>query len=90
MKGLKKSKIKASFGLTFYEIPNNNRVMFAIDEDYITLVGLDDRDIWFRLGDREDLKPECLKDFGLTSTRSKNQKEREAFIDRVLETFKIK
>jgi hypothetical protein len=87
MKNLIKSKIKATDGYTLYEIPNVDNVMIAIHGDYICLVGLDPRDIWFRLGDRPDLKPDVLKDFGLTSRRDCTKAEMETFIEKVLNVF---
>ena len=85
---LKKSDIGASTDYTFFEIPNTKKVMVASYKDnYLTLVGWDDRGMWFRLGDRPDLKPKQLKDFNccLDST---DKKERELFINNVIETFK--
>ena len=88
MFGLKKSKIVGD-GFIFFNIPKVRNVKVAAYNDgtYITLVGLDKRNIWFRLGDRPDLKPEKLKDFGLTCCRDGGKTEQEEFIKKVVKTF---
>lgn len=89
MKHLKKSKIKATTGYTFYEIPNVDNVMISIHTGGdIDLVGrCDPRGYWFRLGDRADLKPEALKDVKGWCDRNATDQEKEEYIKKVLEIF---
>ena len=89
MFGLKISEIKAAAGYQIYDIPHTQNTKIAIhkDGDYITVIGIDDRDMWFRLGDREDLVPEELKNFGLTCLRSADKDEQKKFIKKVLNCF---
>lgn len=87
--GLKESKVKGK-GYMFFDIPNVEHIKVAIskyDTNFITLAGYDDRGLWFRLGDREDLKPTELKDFGLTSCRSADKQQQENFIKKVIKIF---
>lgn len=89
MFGLKQSKVIA-VSYTLLDIPNKRNVKVAVhdDGDYITLVGRSKFNKgWYRLGDREDLKPKCLKDFGLTSCRSADKNEQEEFVKKVVKIF---
>ena len=88
MFGLKKSKIVGD-GYSFFNIPKVRNVKVAVYKDgtYITLVGRDKRNIWFRLGDREDLKPKKLNDFGLTCCRDGSKEEQEEFVKKVVKIF---
>lgn len=89
MFGLKESKIIA-VGYTLFNIPKVRNIKIAIHDDggYLTLVSRDkDHMGWYRLGDRVDLKPKKLKDFGLTSCRSTDKLEQEKFVKKVLEIF---
>jgi hypothetical protein len=89
MENLKRSKIKATSGYTFYEIPNTNKVMLAFySNDLIYLAGWDDRNIWFRLGDRDDLKTKYLPDVKFrTSHYGSDEQSRKEYIKKVLEMF---
>lgn len=89
MKNLKQSKIKATGGYTLYEIPNVTNVMISIHKcGDIDLVGqCNPRGIWFRLGDRPDLKPDALKDIKGWCDRDCSKKEKEDYIKKVLDIF---
>lgn len=89
MKGLNKSKVKGASGYTLFDIPNIDNVKISIHEcGDIDLVGrCDPRGIWFRLGDRSDLKPEALKDFRVWCERDCTKAEKEAYIKKVIEIF---
>lgn len=88
MLGLNKSKVVGD-GYTIFDIPNVENVKLAVwnGGGYITLAGLDKRDIWFALGDRPDLKPKELENFGLTSCRTEDKAEQESFVKKVVEIF---
>jgi hypothetical protein len=43
--------------------------------------------MWYRLGDRLDLVPKELKEFGLTCLRSADNKEQNKFVKKVLKCF---
>lgn len=85
MFGLKKSKIKAAKGYKIFNIPNERNIKIGIhdDGDYITIIGKCTNG-WYRLGDRMDLIPDKLKDFGLTSYRGSNKSEQQLFIEKII------
>jgi hypothetical protein len=87
MYGLKKSNVKGN-GYTLYDIPNQPNYKIAVhnEGDYVTVCGKCTNG-WYRLGDRADLVPDCLKDFGLTCYRGSNKKEQKLFISNVLNKF---
>jgi hypothetical protein len=89
MFGLNKSTIKAASGYQIYDIPNTANTKIAVhnDGDYITVIGISDNDMWYRLGDRLDLVPKELKEFGLTCLRSADNKEQNKFVKKVLKCF---
>jgi len=89
MFGLKKSTIKPAAGYHIYDIPHTDKTKIAThdDGDYITVIGECRKDVWFCLGDREDLVPEELKDFGLTCLRSADKDEQKKFVKKVLKCF---
>jgi hypothetical protein len=89
MFGLKKSTVKAAAGYQIYDIPHTDKTKIAThdDGDYITVIGIDSNDMWYRLGDREDLVPEELKEFDLTCLRSADKGEQKKFVKKVLKCF---
>jgi hypothetical protein len=90
MFGLTPSKVKGNEYLMF-DIPNEENFKIGIHEDgdYITIGAKDnDNNVWYRLGDRMDLRPEKLKNAGLTCYRGSNKKEQRAFIVKMLKLFK--
>lgn len=89
MKGLNKSKVIGSSGYTLYDIPNVDNIKISIHESGdIDLLGrCDPRGIYFRLGDRPDLKPEALKDVKGWCDRDATEVEKEAYIKKVIEIF---
>ena len=54
MFGLKISEIKAAAGYQIYDIPHTQNTKIAIhkDGDYITVIGIDDRSMWFMASTR--------------------------------------
>jgi hypothetical protein len=86
---LRKSRIRGN-GYTIYNIPNVKKIKLAISkcQTYITLIGINaEKTAWFRLGDRTDLIPKEMVDFGLTSYRGSDEIERNNFIKKVVEIF---
>jgi len=89
MNNLKKSNLNAVKGYNFYEIPSTDKVMFAFhSNNRIDLVGWDDRDIWFRLGDRDDLKNKYLPSINFPSSHNGSDEEsRNKYVKKVLKMF---
>ncbi len=88
---LKKSRIGGN-GWQFYNIPNVKNIKIAISDckTFTTVAGINsEKTAWFCLGDRNDLKPKELNDFGLTSYRGTDEVERDNFIKRIVEAFRI-
>ena len=84
MFGLKKSNIKSS-EYNIFDIPNQEKFKIAVYKNggYVCVAVLDDNDVWYRLGDRMDLVPDCLKDVS-TSYRGYSISEQQEFIDKIL------
>lgn len=88
IKELKRNvKYKLNYDGLLYDIPNVENVKLFSTKDSLSLAGFDSRGLWFALGDRNDLKPDCLKDFGLTSLYSTDVKDRDEFVKRVVKVF---